>query len=112
MKLPNEMKQINEVIRRLNYYEKGLVAGERIKYQPCNLCHISGGNCNKCLAGSGLDACEDGEEARDSIRNAFFCEVEYDKKIIKKWQTELKRRANKRLKEFGSKWRIAWEREE
>ena len=110
MKLPNEMKQINEVVRRLNYYEKGLVAGEKIEHQRCNLCDISGFYCYRCLAGAQSGACFDGWKARGSIdiENTF----PYDKKTIKRWQTRLKRRANAKLKECGSKWRIEWEREE
>ena len=115
MKLPNEMKQINEVIRRLNYYEKGLVAGDKIKRQSCNLCGINsngpyGKNCSNCLANLRLFSCVDGSPARRSI--SIEHNTAYSKKVIRDWQTELRRRANKNLKAAGSKWCIEWEREE
>ena len=110
MKLQNEMSQINEVIRRLNYYERGLVAGKKIEKERCRLCIYAEYRCLGCLAGAKSGACFDGWKARGSIdiENTF----PYDKKTIKRWQTRLKRRANAKLKEYGSKWRIEWEREE
>ena len=51
-----------------------------------------------------------GFEARMSIR--LGDNEPYSKRIIRKWQTELKRRANANLEAAGSKWRIEWERGE
>ena len=118
MKIRSEAKQIKEVIRRLNYYEKGLNAGKKIKRQVCNLCEISCNDCTSCLAATGTNLsaiefstrCSDGRLARISIAHSFT--MYYDKKIIRAWQTELRRRANANLKAAGSKWRIVWEREE
>ena len=110
MKIRSEAKQIKEVIKRLNYYEKGLNAGKKIKRQVCNLCEISCNDCTSCLAATGTNRCFDGRLARISIAHSFT--MYYDKKIIRAWQTELRRRANANLKAAGSKWRIVWEREE
>ena len=107
MKLQNEGKQIKEVIRRLNYYEKGLRAGKKIDHEECNLCAYAG-SCRNCLIYSGR-LCINGSHARASVSDAFFKE-KFDSKVIQRWQAELKNRANKRLKDSGSKWRIAWER--
>ena len=115
MKIKNEAKQIREVIRRLNYYEKGLMAGKKIKRQGCNLCVIGhdwqyGRGCETCLASNSGYGCGAGSRARRSIASNF--PDHYDKKEIRTWQTELRRRANANLKAAGSKWRIAWERED
>ena len=110
METINEERQIKEVIKRLNYYEKGLHKGKKIKAQDCKLCAMSY-RCYGCLAY--LDKnynCFDGYEARMSIR--LDGSEPYSKRIIRKWQTELKRRANANLEAAGSKWRIEWEREE
>ena len=109
MKLKNEAKQIKEVVRRLNYYEKGLQAGRKIKAVECKLCKLAGG-CDQCLASGHCDwsSCSDGELARCSIASDDF--EPYSKRIIRQWQAELKCRANENLKAAGSKWRIEWER--
>ena len=107
MKLLNEEQQIEEVIRRLNYYEKGLQAGKKIDHEGCNLCNYAQ-RCRDCIINTG-NMCTAGDHARVSVSDAFFLE-KFDSKVIRKWQKELKRRANKRLKDSGSKWRIAWER--
>ena len=107
MKLPNEGKQIKEVIRRLNYYEKGLQAGKKIDHEECNLCAYAE-SCRNCLIYSGR-LCINGSHARASVSDAFF-EEGFNSEVIRKWQKELKLRANNRLKDSGSEWRIAWER--
>ena len=107
MKLLNEEKQIKEVLRRLNYYEKGLRAGKKIEHEGCNLCHYAQ-SCRNCIIYTGR-MCTSGSFARASVSDIrIYCK--FDSKVIRKWQEELKRRANKRLKDSGSKWRIAWER--
>lgn len=107
MKLLNEDQQINELIRRLNYYEKGLRAGKKIEHETCNLCSYSAKNCSSCIIYSGR-LCSDGSRARASVSDE--CDYIFNSKVIREWQEELKWRANKRLKDSGSKWRIAWER--
>lgn len=111
MELKNEKEQIYELVARLNYYEKGLQAGKKIKKVECKLCSLSS-RCAFCLASnySGLGNCVLGISARHSIRSDIS--RPYRKRIIRKWQTELKRRANANLEAAGSKWRIEWEREE
>ena len=110
METINEERQIKEVIKRLNYYEKGLHKGKKIKGRDCKLCSMSC-TCYDCLAHLGeTPCCLDGYEARMSIRLGYS--EPYSKRIIRKWQTELKRRANANLEAAGSKWRIEWEREE
>lgn len=114
MNIVNEQDQIKEVIKRLNYYEKGLQAGEKIEYEICWLCN-STDSCHSCIAYDVLDdrrtgcACSGGRDARLSV-STHKQECKYDKRTIRKWQTELKRRANANLKAAGSKWRIEWSR--
>lgn len=107
MKIKNEAKQIKEVIKRLNYYEKGLQSGNKIEHEGCNLCHYTQ-RCRNCIINTG-NMCIAGNHARVSV-SSFSHITRFDSKVIRKWQKELKRRANKRLKDSGSKWRIAWER--
>ena len=88
-------------------FEKGLQAGKKIDYEACNLCSYAGG-CSYCIIYTGM-MCTGGSFARASVGD-FSSYCRFSSKDIRKWQTELKNRANKRLKDSGSKWRIAWER--
>jgi len=108
--------QIGEMVERLGQYE-AILQGETVAFNhKCGLCamaqdELGHRDCGVCLAGKGggwAQCASVGATIRNglSVHKPFASYSAPSTYAVYDWYRELIKRANKRLSECGSKWRI------